>query len=1144
MVDKRKVENEHVGTTKKMMNFVFKAIRVANSQAVDMDGHKRYRTVFRVGELENCYVDTSLLNLQFSRKTWRAKIETFLLRVEGEQATLVAHQAGELEIPSTDAELNITTVFPVANDGGGAMGEGTYRVQVVVDGVAALSDEVDVVEAHEGWLDYFHLLGCGLNRCADAKENLQQLHSYAALKYDEGGGVYLYLLAENLLAREWPYEFVLDVETAEGVAKGSRLLKGNQYVQNRKGQKFIYFVVDVADGLADFWMPGNYLLHLSCFGQEVVTLPLEIGQEDRLAADGGRVTVKSPRSSEVREPKTKEEILAPFYQLVGLRRVKEALTHLYELSEFARLRQANGFSDKLPCLNMVFMGEPGTGKHTVAEFVGRMFAGLGVLSNGTVHRFRREDLTAPGYAAEEQLVAKALQASAGGVFFLEDAEDLYPTNDPNDSAIRVISALASALEDGKQPVIAILAGDAQMLQMMLEGIPDLQKCFPNVFVFDTYSPDELIDIARQILARKQFVLTPAAETKFFDMVRKAAVAGDADFTNGIFVEERLNDAASRVAKRLMANSTAHYSREEMMQIQEEDIVPEERPDPKQSIQRFNEMVASKQLKTSLLGYINYVYFIRERQRHGFADVIPPLHAIFLGHPGTGKTTVAQMLAEILESAGVLATRNVLVRGRAELVGDGSVSPQQLALYTFEQARGGILFLENAQELFQDATGAAVLGVILGQLSETENGDTVVILSGDPTALQHSLDRNPKIRVLFPYQFHFEDYTADELLHIAEQKVAEREYTLHPRAREAFRALIDQVCQENNRHLGNALFVENMVDKAIRHLSDRTMKIRGKRELTRQELTTLLEADIPSATSELSNGYRDTFDEREIAAALKELDHMVGQQKLKKQIHDFVDLARHYNQEGVKLNTRLSLQWCFTGNSGMGKGTVARIIARLYKAMGIIDRQVVTTFKVERLIGAPEEEMLQTIGVALSQSKGGLFFYDEDSNKLNEAPGLRDRARAILVNQLAIQPGAYTVIYAKQEAPRLILNDDVEGVSDMINVLDFEDYTRDELMEILKRDLATEQCYLTRTARQHVASFVSLLVENRKRSHASARVVKIVAEMMVRNRIQRLARLGTAEKSSTGSITKQDVEMFTPEFLANLTTERKTIGYKP
>ena len=357
-------------------------------------------------------------------------------------------------------------------------------------------------------------------------------------------------------------------------------------------------------------------------------------------------------------------------------------------------------------------------------------------------------------------------------------------------------------------------------------------------------------------------------------------------------------------------------------------------------------------------------------------------------------------------------------------------------------------------------------------------------------------------------------------------------------------MIGRMCEENDKHLGNALFVEKMVDKAIRSLSVRTMKIRNERELTREELTTLTAADIPSATTELPNTYRNVFDEKGIAAALKELDHMVGQQKMKKQIHDFVDLARHYNQQGVKLNTRLSLQWCFTGNSGMGKGTVARIIARIYKAMGIIDRETVVNFKVDRLAGMTEEEVAQAVGGALAQSKGGLFFYDEDSNKLNEVAGLRDRARAVLVNQLATQPGAYTVIYAKQEAPRLILNDDVQGVSDMINVLEFEDYTQDELMEILKRDLATEQCRMTRTAQQHMASFIALLVENKKRNHASARLIKLVAEMMVRNRIQRLTRNKTAaEREKTRSVTKQDVEMFTPEFLAGMTTERKTIGYK-
>ena len=303
-------------------------------------------------------------------------------------------------------------------------------------------------------------------------------------------------------------------------------------------------------------------------------------------------------------------------------------------------------------------------------------------------------------------------------------------------------------------------------------------------------------------------------------------------------------------------------------------------------------------------------------------------------------------------------------------------------------------------------------------------------------------------------------------------------------------------------------------------------------------------DIPTATSELPNSYKDTFDEKEIASALKDLDHMVGQTKLKKQIHDFVDLARHYNQQGTKLNTRVSLQWCFTGNSGMGKGTVARIIARIYKAMGIIDKSEVTSFKVERLLGLTEEDAIQSIGMALLQSKGGLFFFDEDSSSLNEVSGFRDRVRAILVNQLATQPGAYNVIYAKQDPPRQIINDEVEKVSDMINVLVFEDYTADQLMEILNRDLATDNTRMTRTAQQHMEQFISYIVANKKRSHASARLIKLVAEMMIRNRVQRLAQNKKANDVDVKhSVTKQDVEMFTPAMLDSMISERNTIGYK-
>ena len=672
----------------------------------------------------------------------------------------------------------------------------------------------------------------------------------------------------------------------------------------------------------------------------------------------------------------------------------------------------------------------------------------------------------------------------------------------------------------------------------------MKRCFPTQLIFEDYSPEELMEITRRMLTLRQYKFTSKAEEKFAKLLKDYCTLKNDGFENGHFIEDRLDSAASKLAKRLMANHSGSYTKEEMMLIREEDIDACEQPSPEESLKKLNEMIGSNELKISIINYINYVYFIRERQRHGFTDILPPLNMVFMGNPGTGKITVARMLGEIFNTAGVLESSVVTVRTRGELIGDGSVSPQQMAFYVYEQARGGILYLENAHTLFQEVTGMTALGMILNQLSETESGDTVVVLGGDTEEMEKILAANPKLKLLFPYSFYFEDYTPEELLDIAVQKVKEKNYTLHPKAKEAFKLLVSKVCNEHDKHFGNALFVEKMVDQAIRNLSARTMKIRKERELTRKEVTTLMAVDIPDITSQLPNSCKDRFDEKEIAAALKDLDHMVGQVKLKKQIHDFVDLARHYNQQGIKLNTRLSLQWCFTGNSGMGKGTVARIIARLYKAMGIIDKGEVKRFRVEKLIGQTEEEAMQNIGNALLQSKGGLFFFDEDSSRLNDIPGLKERVRAILVNQLAEKPGAYTIIYAKQNPPRVMLNDDVEKVSDMINVLVFEDYTKEELLEILKRDLATEKSRMTRTAQQQIISFISHLVDNKKKNHASARLIKLVAEMMIRNRIQRVAKTGVKEnKGKMYSITKHDVEQFTPEFLASMVRERNTIGYK-
>lgn len=239
----------------------------------------------------------------------------------------------------------------------------------------------------------------------------------------------------------------------------------------------------------------------------------------------------------------------------------------------------------------------------------------------------------------------------------------------------------------------------------------MKKCFPYQFVFDDYSAEELMEITHQMLEKRQFKFTSEAEDKFSDMLKDCCSVRESGFSNGRFIEERLDDALTRMAKRLMVNHKGTHTKEDMMLIKVEDIETLEQPDPSKSVDVLNDMIGSKELKNSLISYINYIYFIRERQKHGYADVIPPLHMLFTGNRGTGKTTVARMLGEIFESAGILESSMVTVRSRGEIIGDGSIPPQQIAMYIFEQARGGILFLEDAHTLFQDNVGAAALGVI-------------------------------------------------------------------------------------------------------------------------------------------------------------------------------------------------------------------------------------------------------------------------------------------------------------------------------------------------------------------------------------------------------------------------------------------------
>lgn len=1126
-----------------------RSVRVSVNREDDYRGEKNYRTVYGIGELENLYVDTEIFNREYAREAWEAVLTIRLFRLENQKAVCVCEKTGKIKIEKEDSILVFEEMLQKAELKDQLWNEGVYRVLADVNGIAGQSDDIYVIGGNGRPEEYFRLLHAGLDRCCEESEVEAQkrLHSYQIFDINGLQNIRFFLMAQNLTGKEWVYEFMIRVLNKDGSIRVMQIVKSAQFIKDQSGGSILCFAIDLGER-ESFVETGEYTVSVSCFGQLVLSLGFVIGAKDvpydfeqEVLADGGEMVVK-PKLTATYSVKDRDEIMDRLYRLVGLRKVKEEITQIMDYAEFVRLRRENGFGDVFPQMHLVFTGHPGTGKNTVAEMIGELYQKLGLLKNGRVNHYGRRELVREGTSAEEQLVRQAVKNSTGGILFIDQAGDFFQPEDQNDRGIVALGILFNILTRENPEVLVILADVGEEIDTMMEALPDLQRLFSRRLCFEDYTPEELMEITRYKLEKLEYRFTPAAEEKFFKQLKLACRANEVDFTNGRYIDEQIEQAAVRMSRRLMANRSGEYKKEDLMLITDEDILAVPEGDPGKSLEKLNAMIGLGNLKSSIVQHLNYVYFIRERQKHGFADTMPPLNMIFCGNPGTGKMTVAKMMGEIYHAVGILSRPGVVVQDARNFMTEGGVAPQQAAEVLMNMAAGGILYIDHADVLPQNEFGLAFFEALLSEISLEECGDAIVILGGYPDRVDKMMEMNPALKNYFPYTFMFNDYTPEELMQIAENKLTEKNYVFHPKAKEMFAELIRKAYENRNKNFGNALLVEKIVDMAIRNMSERTMKIRQERELTRQEITTIRKDDIPVNIFDMPKFDRDVFDEEEIGKTLEELDKMVGQNGIKKQIQDFVELARHYSREGVKLSSRMSLQWCFTGNSAMGKGTVARIIARLYKAMGIINSGQVLDFKVERMIGLMEDEAQRSIGEALMKSNGGILLFDEDSPKLNEASGFRERVRAILMNQMAVHPGSFIIIYAEPKHLVAGMNGDAEHMSELLNVLVFEDYTKEELMVILKRRLDKERMKMTTIARRYMVAFIGSLVSTEERSHSSSRLMRIVADLIVRNCLQRIAKTGKIATGEIISVQKQDVTMFTEQFVAGLMNERKRIGF--
>jgi stage V sporulation protein K len=235
---------------------------------------------------------------------------------------------------------------------------------------------------------------------------------------------------------------------------------------------------------------------------------------------------------------------------------------------------------------------------------------------------------------------------------------------------------------------------------------------------------------------------------------------------------------------------------------------------------------------------------RERRRVGLRTEPQALHMAFVGNPGTGKTTVARLMGKALQRLGVLSRGPFVEVERADLVGEYIGHTALRTRAVLERASGGVLFVDEAYALVRGGEkdfGREAIDTLVKGLEDRKD-DLVVILAGYPLEMAAFLAANPGLSSRIALKIEFPDYTADELLAIAEEVLRERDYRLSPDAR---LFLAKALRGQGGIPEGNARSVRNLMEEAIRR---QAVRLAGRGRWTRAELMTIEWADIRGAKS--------------------------------------------------------------------------------------------------------------------------------------------------------------------------------------------------------------------------------------------------------------------------------------------------------
>jgi len=267
--------------------------------------------------------------------------------------------------------------------------------------------------------------------------------------------------------------------------------------------------------------------------------------------------------------KNARDIMQELHALVGLQGVKKLIEEIYAFVEIQRLRQKEKLAAEPLVLHMIFKGNPGTGKTTVARILGRLFKEIGVLSKGHLVEVERADLVGEFIGHTAQKTREQIKKALGGILFIDEAYSLARGGE-KDFGKEAIDVLVKGMEDYRDSLIMILAGYQDEMDWFVEVNPGLRSRFPIHMTFPDYSNRELLAIADLMLKQRQYVLSSGAREELRFIIERERKRHEHS-GNARMVRNLIEKALRRQAVRLLQKN-CELSREDLMYIVRADLI--------------------------------------------------------------------------------------------------------------------------------------------------------------------------------------------------------------------------------------------------------------------------------------------------------------------------------------------------------------------------------------------------------------------------------------------------------------------------------------------------------------------------------------------------------------------------------------------